>query len=372
MLLRGLPVRVLRPLVRGDHLRPAVAVEVAGEHPDVGAAVLGHRRDHPRPVAAAQGRGRLLGGRAGVLEVDEMGQLAGGDDVEIAVAVEVRDRHVLGRRGFVALGEGGQAPGGRIGAAEGEPDVALADVAVLGVRLVNRDDVEVAVAVEVGHLEPVAAADRHAADRHVVDDVLAPGDPPAVGGLGAGGRVGDEGRGGGLGGGRVGRLAGRQCDDERACAKERGRPLGAPAPPPAAAEGGQEACEAAGLAPFCRCGKDGARPAALRGFLRAPPLRAVARKPARAPTHPVCGVVDVAVHPVYGAVDVAVQPVCGVVDVAVHLVYGVWRDAHGWYQIGDDQARSWIVGGKPGLGSTPARIASQVDQRQVGFSSTRR
>jgi len=40
-------------------------------------------------------------------------------------------------------------------------------------------------------------------------------------------------------------------------------------------------------------------------------------------------------------------------------------------QIGDDQARSWIVAGRSGRGSMPARSASQVDQRQVGFSSTR-
>ena len=43
---------------------------------------------------------------------------------------------------------------------------------------------------------------------------------------------------------------------------------------------------------------------------------------------------------------------------------------HGRYQIGDDHARSWIVVGMPGRGSTPARRASHVDHRQVGFSST--
>jgi hypothetical protein len=40
-------------------------------------------------------------------------------------------------------------------------------------------------------------------------------------------------------------------------------------------------------------------------------------------------------------------------------------------QIGDDQARSWIVVGRSGRGSTPLRRASHVDQRHVGFSSTR-
>ena len=127
-----------------------------------------------------------------------MGQLAGGDDVEIAVAVEVGDGDVLGGRGFVSLGEGREMPGGRVGAAEGQADVALADVAVLGIRFVDGDDVEIAVTIEVGHLESVAAADGYAGGGDIVDDVLAPGDPPAVGGLGAGGRVGDEvgGRGG--------------------------------------------------------------------------------------------------------------------------------------------------------------------------------
>ena len=43
----------------------------------------------------------------------------------------------------------------------------------------------------------------------------------------------------------------------------------------------------------------------------------------------------------------------------------------GTYQIGDDQARSCRVAGRSGRGSTPARIASQVFHRQVGFSSTR-
>jgi hypothetical protein len=43
----------------------------------------------------------------------------------------------------------------------------------------------------------------------------------------------------------------------------------------------------------------------------------------------------------------------------------------GVYQIGEAQARSWIVGGSFGFGSTPARSASHVDQRHDGFSSTR-
>ena len=43
----------------------------------------------------------------------------------------------------------------------------------------------------------------------------------------------------------------------------------------------------------------------------------------------------------------------------------------GAIQMGELQARSWMVVGKSLRGGTPARRASQVDQRQVGFSSTR-
>ncbi len=39
----------------------------------------------------------------------------------------------------------------------------------------------------------------------------------------------------------------------------------------------------------------------------------------------------------------------------------------GSIQIGDDQARSRIVAGTRGSGSSPKRMASYVDQRQVGF-----
>ena len=45
--------------------------------------------------------------------------------------------------------------------------------------------------------------------------------------------------------------------------------------------------------------------------------------------------------------------------------------AAGSYQIGDENARSWIVLGTTPRGVVPARMASQVDHRHVGFSSTR-
>jgi hypothetical protein len=40
-------------------------------------------------------------------------------------------------------------------------------------------------------------------------------------------------------------------------------------------------------------------------------------------------------------------------------------------QIGDDHALSWMVAGRSARGATPARIASQVDHRQDGFSRAR-
>ena len=49
---------------------------------------------------------------------------------------------------------------------------------------------------------------------------------------------------------------------------------------------------------------------------------------------------------------------------------GLW--IYGEYQMGELQARSCMVAGRSGLGGTPCRMASHVDQRQLGFSSTRR
>lgn len=52
--------------------------------------------------------------------------------------------------------------------------------------------------------------------------------------------------------------------------------------------------------------------------------------------------------------------------------YGTYEtDCCGEYQIGDDQARSWIVAGSPSGIAIPSRAASRVLQRGVGISSTR-
>ena len=46
--------------------------------------------------------------------------------------------------------------------------------------------------------------------------------------------------------------------------------------------------------------------------------------------------------------------------------------ATGSIQMGELQARSMMVGAIQGFGGVPLRSASQVDQRQDGFSMTRR
>ena len=109
-----------------------------------------------------------------------MRQLARGDDVQVAIAVQIADRDVFGRARFLTLGQRHQLPSIRIGAAEGDTDVAFGHAIVLIVRLVHGDDVQVAVPVEIGHDQPVAAAQLDSADSLVIDQVLAPGDVGAV------------------------------------------------------------------------------------------------------------------------------------------------------------------------------------------------
>ena len=62
---------------------------------------------------------------------------------------------------------------------------------VLGIGLVHRDNIEVAVAIQIRHDKTVAATNVHAANDWIVDDVLAPRDVEAVAGAGFGWRGGD-------------------------------------------------------------------------------------------------------------------------------------------------------------------------------------
>ena len=119
VLLGGAAGRVLAALVRGDHLGPAVGIEVREEDPDVGPAVERRGRNDPPPP-----RGPALLAR--VLEVDQVRELARHHDVRIAVAVHVADGHVLGRASLLALGQrveiqGRAAERRRSGLAAGTP-----------------------------------------------------------------------------------------------------------------------------------------------------------------------------------------------------------------------------------------------------------
>ncbi len=183
-------------LVGGGDFEFAVSVVVGEEDTDPGATIAGPGGHGPRPLAAAD---RL--GVTGVLEVDQVREFAGSDDVEPAVVVGVADGNVFGGGGFGAFGEGDKFPDVGVGAAEGDADVVVV--------FVDGDDVFIAVLVEVGELEAVAAADGQAAvDVFAIDEVLDPGDVLTVGGFGGGGRLGD-------GEGLRGRAAPEQSQKER-------------------------------------------------------------------------------------------------------------------------------------------------------------
>ena len=113
-----------------------------------------------------------------------MGELARHHQVWIAVAVEIGSDHVLGRPRRLALGNRAQLPAVRIDAAEREAHVAIGYSVVLGIRLVHRCDVEMAVEIEIGHPEAVAAADRDTAELGPVDAMLTPRDEATIGGSG--------------------------------------------------------------------------------------------------------------------------------------------------------------------------------------------
>ena len=166
--------RVLGAFVRRYDLWPAVAVQIRQEHADERAAIARVARDQAVPA-------RRSHRAAGVLEINEVRELARDDDVRKAVAVDVADRDVFGRTCLGPFREGHERPDGRVGAAEGDADVPFGRAVVDVVGLVHGNDVREAVAVEIGDDEAVAAAQRHAREELVVDAMLAPGDVPAVG-----------------------------------------------------------------------------------------------------------------------------------------------------------------------------------------------
>ena len=175
--------RVLGPLVRGHDLGPPIAIEVGGPDADERPAVQGDGRDDPLPSRRAR-----VGAR--VLEVDQVRQLAGHDDVQIPVAVHVGDRHILGGTHLLALTQRRELPHIGVGRPEGDPHVSVGHPVVRGVGLVDRDNVHESVLVEVGNRQPVTAGDGDTAGRLVVDNVFLPGDVSPVGGPRAGQGVG--------------------------------------------------------------------------------------------------------------------------------------------------------------------------------------
>ena len=104
-----------------------------------------------------------------------MRQLARRDDVRVAVAVDIGNIGVLRRGSLGSLGERRQRPLVGVIGPERESDVPVRDVVVGRVGLVHRHDVHVPVEVEVAAGETVAARDKDApVDLKAIDDVLTP------------------------------------------------------------------------------------------------------------------------------------------------------------------------------------------------------
>jgi hypothetical protein len=164
---------ILRSLVSRNDLEGAVAVEILEEHANERAAIGGRGRDDPRPVRLPRTGGRIF-------EVDQVCELACGNDIEKTVAVDIPYSDVFGGAGFGTLGKRYELPSVGIGAAVGNANMPFGNSVVLIVGFVYRDDVQEAVAIEIGYDEAVAAPELNAADRFVVDEMLTPGDVLAV------------------------------------------------------------------------------------------------------------------------------------------------------------------------------------------------
>ena len=118
-------------------------------------------------------------------------ELASRHNVGESVAIDVRDRDILGGSRFPPFGERRERPLVGVRGAEGYSDVSVRHTVVFGVGLMYRDDVLVTVKVEIGDCEAVAARNWHASGFQVVDDVLPPRDEASVGGTCAAERLSD-------------------------------------------------------------------------------------------------------------------------------------------------------------------------------------
>ena len=159
---------VLRPLVRGGYLEPAVAVEVGEKDAQPGTPPLGSRQDQVRPSA-------LPRDRAGILEIDEMREFRCHHHIGPPIAVHVANGCILRCSGKRSLGQRHVVPFMRAGAAESDAHVPVGLAVVAGVGFMHGDDILMSVAVKISHHQSVAATYGGAA-LGVVDPVLAPTD----------------------------------------------------------------------------------------------------------------------------------------------------------------------------------------------------
>ena len=181
-----LEARVLPALIGRDRLGLAVTIQVRKEDSNKRPSVQTDGEDEPIPPR----RSCVIATR--VLEIDEVRQFAGDDDVRVAVAIDVGDIGVLGCCCLTSFRESREGPLIGVFRAERQPDIPVSDVVVLSlvafsrgrVGLMNRDDVHDPVAVEVTARQAVAPIDGDAADGYVIDDVLPPGNIGAIRGLG--------------------------------------------------------------------------------------------------------------------------------------------------------------------------------------------
>src|SRR4029434_3277798 len=151
----------LRAFVGGDNFRFPIAIEIDSEDPDEGAAIVCCGRYHTLPCFRADIA-------PGILEVNKVRQFARANHIEISVAVEIGNSHILGRGSIFPAGERGELPPVGIAGSERDTDVAAQRTVVLGCRLMNRNDVEIAVLVEIRHLESVSTTNSNTSDGFIV------------------------------------------------------------------------------------------------------------------------------------------------------------------------------------------------------------
>ena len=145
---RGSFLAAVGPLVGRNDLQLAVVVQVSKKNADERAPSRRNFRDHAVPAPATNDAAR-------VLQVEQVAFLASHDGIGKAVAVQVANRHIFGSTGFGALGQ--REPKPFVGVLETERHAYMVAVFVDG------NDVDMAVLVEVRHLQAIRAAQTDAA-----------------------------------------------------------------------------------------------------------------------------------------------------------------------------------------------------------------